>query len=323
MKKALHSDPLEPGQREGQLRRFLLRHLLPYLLGMAALCLLVDWGMREFVIFRTPMHGAAKIHRSITRVSPEIPILGSSRALGSYLPDSISLSSYNYGVNGTGFDLVDLFLSLDLARSHSKMPVIINFDYDMFKPDLGDLNNYIPHVEQPVVRRLLKSHGDWQWWYQIPGIRFFNSYDSYVKDQINLRVGLTKVASLGAALEKNVIPEGQFEKLVQERLEKPQEWRVDKEQEARLLEHFASRPDREFYLVAAPYHWSFYEGFIGMDEARAWLRGVDALPNVRVIEVDGRDWPDDLFVNTTHINYAGAVQFSTMLRDSIFGAAQD
>lgn len=309
----------EEQKQGGQVQGFLLRHLLPYLAIVALLCWLVDWGVREYVIFRTPMHGAAKIHRSMTRTSPEIPILGSSRALGSYLPDSLSLASYNYGVNGVGFDLVDLFLELDLARKHSKQPVVINFDYDLFKPDLGDINNYIPHVGDSRVRALLQSHDKMKWWYRLPGIRFFNSYDSYIKDQINLRVGLTKVTSLGAALEKNVIPEAQFKKLVDKRLKKPQKWVVNAEQERKLIAHFESRPDRMFYLVVAPYHWSFYESFEGMPEAQAWLSGMDARPNVRVIEVDGRAWGDSLFVNTTHINYMGAVKFTGMLRDSIFG----
>ena len=58
-----------------------------------------------------------------------------------------------------------------------------------------------------------------------------------------------------------------------------------------------------------------------MAQAQAWLRGMDARENVRVIEVDGRAWSDSLFVNTTHINYAGALRFTAMVRDSIFGTA--
>lgn len=300
-------------------RRFLLRYLLPFLGMGLVLCMLVDWVMREYVIFRTPMHGAAKIHRSMTRVSPELSILGSSRALGSYLPDSLSLRSYNYGINGTGYEIVDLFLSFEEERPYARTPIIINFDFDLWKPDLGDQNNYLPHVRHPKVRALLQSQDRYATWYELPAIRFFNNYDSYLKDYINFRVELTKVTSLGASLEKNHLDPAAFDRLVQQRLQTPQRWAPNQEQINRLLQHFDNRPDRMFYLVVAPYHWSYYDSFEGMDEAQAWLREVDQRPNVDVVQVDGRSYPDSLFVNTTHINLEGAIRFTKEVRKAIFG----
>lgn len=300
-------------------QRFLLRYLLPFVVVMLAFCLATDWIMRHYVIFRTPMHGAAKIHRSITRLSPELSILGSSRALGSYLPDTLSLRSYNYGINGTGYEVVDLFLTFEEQRPYSRTPIIINFDYDLWKPDLGDLNNYLPHVSHPAVRDLLKSQDMYSPWYELPAVRFFNSYDSYVKDYINFRVELTKLTSLGASLEKNKLDEATFARLVKKRLGTKAKWSPNEGQMQRLYAHFEKRPDRMFYLVVAPYHRSFYETFEGMEQAQAWLDEVDRRPNVDVVQVDGRNYPDSLFVNTTHINLLGAKRFSKEVRLAIFG----
>ena len=302
-----------------QALRFLLRHFLPYLLVVALVCVVVDWGIRKYVIYRTPMHGASKINRAIEGVDNEIAIFGSSRALGSYIPDSLAENAYNYGINGISFEVIDLFLKYETERKANTAPIIINFDFDMFRGGIGDPNNYIPHVGRPEFRQLLQDRDKWNHWYRIPGIRFFNSYDSYIKDFINAKVGLTKVVSKGASLEKNVIPEATFKKLVDERLKHPEEWGIDSLQEAKLNGYFEARPDRNFYLVVAPYHWSYYKGFKGMKQAQTWLDTMDKRPNVDVVQVNGREWPDSLFVNTTHINLNGARKFTPLVRKAIFG----
>ncbi len=297
-----------------QALRFFSNHLLPYLVIIFLICLGLDFGMRRYVIFKTPIHGASKIKRVVEGTREEIAIFGSSRALGSYIPDSLASSAYNYGINGIGYEVIDILLKYETVRMDNSSPIIINFDYNMFRAEIGDLNNYIPHLNRPGFRKLLQDRNAWKVWYRLPGIRFFNSYDSYFKDYINAKVGLTKVVSKGASLEKNVIPEATFLKLVERRLKHPAEWKVDSIQEARLITHFDTRPDRKFYLVIAPYHWSYYQGFKGMDAAQAWLDEIDRRKNVDVIKVAGRDWPDSLFVNTTHINLKGAQKFTAIVR---------
>ncbi len=313
--------------------RFLLRHLLPYLMVVALVCVGMDWGIRKYVIYRTPMHGASKINRAINGAGDEIPIFGSSRALGSYIPDSLAPNAYNYGINGISFEVIDLFLKYETDRKEAKGPIIINFDFDMFRGGIGHPNNYIPHVGRPEFRKLLQDRDKMKLWYRIPGIRFFNSYDSYIKDYINAKVGLTKVVNKGASLEKNVIPEETFKKLVEQRREQPEAWlpAPDKEADfkkaqtsldqhtAKLTGYFEARPDRDFFLVVAPYHWSYYESFQGMAEAQVWLDKMDERPNVEVVQVDGRTWPDSLFVNTTHINLKGARRFTPEVRKAVFG----
>lgn len=302
-----------------QVKRFATRILLPFLLIVGTFCYMVDRVMRDRVIFRTPILGAAKIHRSIHRRSPEIPILGSSRALGSYIPDSLSLRSYNYGINGTGYEVVDLFLQIETKRNHAKTAIIINFDYEMWNEALGDLNNYIPNIRHPEVRSLLKKHDAYKLWYEFFGLRFFSSFDIYLKDYINYRVQLTKVVTLGASLEKNELPKAQWDKLVRKRLATKTTWEPKTDQMERLRKHIRSRPDRMFYIVVAPYHKSYYESFVGIEAAHKFLADIDTIPNVQVINIDGRDYPDELFVNTSHINYEGAKRFTKEVRTAIFG----
>lgn len=280
---------------------------------------MIDRVMRDRVIFRTPILGAAKIHRSVHRRSPEIPIIGSSRALGSYIPDSLSLRSYNYGINGTGFEVMDIFLGLECARKHALTPIVINFDYEMWNHSLGDLNNYIPNVRHEAVRKLLKDEGQYQWWYELFAIRFFNSYDVFIKDYINYRVQLTKTVTLGASLEKNKIAKNAFDGMVKKRLAKTTKWSPNQGQIDRLVARINSRPDRMFIIAVAPYHWSYYESFEGLDDAEALLCEFDALPNAIVVNEDGRTYPDSLFTNTSHINFDGAARFTKVVRKVMFG----
>ena len=81
-------------------RRFLSRYLLPFVVVLTVFCLVWDYFLRETVIFETEIQGVAKLHRIYEPHPGEIPIIGSSRALGSYIPDSIHPNAYNYGING-------------------------------------------------------------------------------------------------------------------------------------------------------------------------------------------------------------------------------
>lgn len=57
----------------------------------------------------------------------EVPILGSSRALGNYVPSLIADNCFNYGVNGMGMD--ELLFNLKAIReTNSPHPVILNID---------------------------------------------------------------------------------------------------------------------------------------------------------------------------------------------------
>ncbi|MGZ4056888.1 MAG: hypothetical protein ACXVPM_18390, partial [Bacteroidia bacterium] len=62
-------------------------------------------------------------------IQSEIPIFGSSRAAGSYIPDLLDTNCFNYGVEKTEHLLLELFLKNEYAKKKTT-PIIINFDYD-------------------------------------------------------------------------------------------------------------------------------------------------------------------------------------------------
>jgi len=48
-----------------------------------------------------------------------------------------------------------------------------------------------------------------------------------------------------------------------------------------------------------------------------YLNDIAKLNNVSVFDFSHVDYPDSLFMNTTHLNYYGAKRFTNELKDSI------
>ena len=67
------------------------------------------------IIFKNKISGASKINRIINFSQiDEIPIFGSSRAEGSYIPSIISeKESFNYGISGTQSNIWLFFLETE------------------------------------------------------------------------------------------------------------------------------------------------------------------------------------------------------------------
>lgn len=317
---ATHTGHL-PGRKEQweHFLRLVLRVLLPLGAVGVVLCWGLDVGVRTELIGKTPTHGAAKLARIQTPRPQEIAILGSSRAQSSYIPDSLGPAYYNYGINGIGYAVMDIFLQYELAQETKHTPILLNFDYRMFYYQTGDLNSYLPHTHIPALRSLLKRQGKFSPHLDIPGIRYYGSLDALVKDRLNERLQLTKVINKGAAIERAVKTPAQFAKLVQQRLDSAELYRPWPELIDTLFQRIHSHPQREFVIVKAPYHQSYYTAMPAEDFAQAerLLQRLDMEPNVRVIDFDTHDWPDSLFYNTTHVSLAGARLLSHMLRDSL------
>jgi len=309
------SNSEEAKMERSMVRRFLLRYALPFCILFAVAALTWDWLLREQVIFRTETHGAAKLNRIMAKHPGEVAILGSSRALGSYIPDSLFPSAYNYGINGIGYRVMDLFLEKEL-QSGNTAPILVNFDYQMFVGSGGDPTNYLPFTSDPQIWQLMGDLGLQAPFYRIPGLRFYGGLDGYMREFLNQRMQLTKWVTRGASIEKNVLPQDHFEKLVKQRLDEPSGWTPDSILIGRFRQRIQQGKDRQWYIVVAPYHWSYYQSFHPgqLVTAKAFLHELDQLPQVKVIEINGATWPDSLFANTTHINLAGALRFNRELR---------
>jgi hypothetical protein len=86
-----------------------------------------------------------------------------------------------------------------------------------------------------------------------------------------------------------------------------------------LHKRMRQNPQRQFAVVLGPYHRSYYESFVQKDfqSAQEVLNRLDTVPNCTVIKIEGRDWPDAEFLNTSHVSLSGAKRFSQTVRDSL------
>ncbi|MEY3443606.1 MAG: hypothetical protein RLZZ519_1887 [Bacteroidota bacterium] len=302
-----------------QLKKLVLRILLPVSVLSVLFCFGLDWVIQTQLIRQTSTHGTNKLFRIQEAHPDEIPIFGSSRAQCSYIPDSLGRNFYNYGINGIGFAVMDIFLKQELAHQNKKTPIILNFDYQMFGYQMGDLNSYLPHSEIPEVKDLLIRNETYSNHLRIPGIRYYGAIDAFIKDRLNERLQLTKAINKGAAIEKAVTAPAQMAVLVQKRRDSTERFDPRPELVDTLCKRIEMHPNRMFYIVVAPYHAAYYASIPDIDQKKAkyTMDRLDAFPNAKLINFDTREWPDSLFFNTSHVSQLGAIKMSQMLKDSL------
>lgn len=309
---------METSSSTSSFRRALLRVLLPVAAVIVVLCLITDRLFFSQVIGKSTTAGSYKTWRLFHEThADEIPIFGSSRAAGSYVSEAIDPHCFNYGIEKTMIDLTSIFLAEELGKDKTpsgypgggEPPVIINWDYEIFRNDKGNIAHFIPSIDQEPIARYVGK--DDRWFYHYPAVRFFNVYDDYVKSYVGERSGSSRISNGGFFVTFSPKPE-QFARLVETRRKAVFAWTDDVAQQA-AWEKVLNSSTRSIILVIAPYHTSYYEGFRNMEGATAYLAKLDALPNVTVLDYGRMDLPDDHFQNTTHVNYAGAEVFSNEL----------
>lgn len=294
---------------------FILSFLLPWLAIVAIFGCVFNYVFERFVIFNTEISGCSKIHRLITEThTDEIGIFGSSRAEGSFLPDSIAPRMYNYGMSGTKFD-VTLFCLKQECLKKKTGPLVINLDYDGFVRGYGDVATFVPFADRDDIKTILGAEA--KVYYAIPFIKYFGSYETYIRNFLNNKMQLTKLANHGAKLEKNELTLIQFNELVRQRLESPVGERQDSVvvQDFEILIH--TNPSRKFLLVVSPLHSSCFYGGKSYPNAYALMNRLKANANVRFYDFSHFDLPEECFLNTTHLNVKGARLFSKVLGDSL------
>jgi len=293
--------------------KFVKRYLLPYLIATFVLCWALDFLFTKLIVLDTEISNTGKINHLITSDIETIPVFGSSRARCSYIPEILSPYIYNYGLDGTSLWATCALLNIEATKKSTK-PIIINFDYDFFAA-IGDIKTYIPLCDNPSIKQLLVSRGLYKSYFKIPGIRYFNSFDYFIKEWLNQKFETTKIVKRGYTFDKNQLfyNAASFKKDVEQRQQSIREWRLDKKQNDLLIETIKSMPNRHFYIVAAPYHASYYKSISNIDAVKQYLHSLDSLPNVTSVDFCNHNYPDSLFNNTTHLNHWGAMRFSNEL----------
>ncbi len=306
----------EPNSSISSFRLFLLRILLPLILIIGVAGVLFTYFFEKEIILKNQSCGAYKVNRIMHETHPdEIPIFGSSRAEGSFLPDSLGPKYFNYGINGTKYDVTLFFLDEECRKHKTNEWVVLNFDLDGLLNGVGDISNFIPNSDYPPLKKLLGK--EFMPYFNLPFLKYYGRFETYARSYMSGRIELTKVNNKGAVLDKNVMPEKEFESLVNERKSLPTTFTCDPALKQKFFETIARNTNMNFVIVISPYHWSYFEKYANPGDAAQFLDSLKSYRNVRVLDFSKMELADSLFLNTTHINFKGALRFNRQLRDSL------
>ena len=296
--------------------RFMIRLFLPLLVVLCIMCYGFTYLFEQQIILGSEISGAHKINRNINYLDAnEIPMFGSSRAQGSFIPDSIGKGFFNYGMDEAGYNVMLMMLTEECKKQKNSPLIILNFDMEGLRSAVGDLANYMYNADYAPVRKLLQEK--YKAYYSIPVIKYFGQFEIYAKYYLNDKMNLTKYTNRGASIEKNVLPEKKFLEMVDDRRKYVTTFSNEPALEKGLFKILKDNPSRHFVFIVSPYHQSYFEKYSNLQEAKQFLVSMEAFPNVTIFDFSSRVYPDDHFMNTTHINYKGALVFSKDLKDSL------
>ena len=286
-------------------------------LAFGVLALAADaWTTRA--IARSEWLQAAKVGRVIKGVDErDIPVFGASKAVADYIPAVLGPAVYNYGLAGTSHDVTNLLLTFE-TRERSRAPIIVDVHQGAV-PEIGDVRDYIPFAHHPEVEAFLRAKGQWRWYYKVPGLRYFGSYDWYLR---GLVADLT--ARPGSVVRGYLPPVGiaawdgaGFDTKVERRLARPFAMGVPDAEWQALTRIVARTPHRRFVLVLSPLHRSYFANATGQDRFERQLAAMRRFPHVTVLDFTHADYPDAYFRDTSHLNERGAAVFSRELRAAL------
>ena len=263
------------------------------------------------IIFKSQINGASKINRIISLTkNNEVPIFGSSRAQGNFFPSIIdSVNCFNYGIDATQANIWLFFLEQELSKEKNT-PIIINFDLGGLNYSDGNIGNYIPNWNS--TKHILINKGEF--YYNIPFIKYYGQYERYFKYYINEKINLTKITDKGGSFEKNIVTDSKFQELIAKRKNSKSTFSLNKKLSSKFNKLINST-NRKIILVISPYHISYFNKFENIELANKYIRDLNKIDNIDVIDLRNFITEDKMFLNTTHLNYDGAVKFSKKLKE--------
>lgn len=296
-------------------RSFCIRFLIPLLVILLAIIFLFNYYFEKQIILGSQINGAYKINRIISNNSKiEIPIIGSSRAQGSIVPSLLGPNYFNYGIDGTGFNVHLYFIESELTKN-KQTPLIINLDLEGLFNSIGDINNYLYNSENKKIKTLLGSNFNSM--YSIPFLKYYGNFQNYFKFYLNSKYSVTKYIDNGGSFELGELSEERFFALVQARSKTYTNCTIDSNYALRIDSLIRSNSNRYFVFIVAPYHKSFFERYNNGVMSRELFSLIEKHPNVAILDYSKLDIPDSLFFNTTHLNYNGAIRFTGVLKNNL------
>ncbi|MES1224779.1 MAG: hypothetical protein ABUT20_55320, partial [Bacteroidota bacterium] len=219
------------------------------------------------------------------------------------------------GIDGVREDVLLFFLEEECKKQKANSHIIAVISLDGFNYSLGDMNNYILNSNNPDVQKLLGEH--YQWYYKVPFVKYYGQYDSYLKDFLNERMMLTKYKDRGASIEKDVLTKEKFNSLVADRKNTTSRFNFDSVLDNRFVDLIKKYPKRNFIIMIPPTHPSYFFKYENYPEAQHFLSYLGQFPNVKVLDYSHNFYPDDCYLNTSHLNYKGAVLFNNLIKDTL------
>lgn len=300
--------------RSSDMKKFLLSLL--GVLGVLAALLLANDAICRGLIFASTGSIQYKMYRLFNeRPKGEIAIIGSSRAQGHFVPSVLGENVFNYGLDGSSQYETVLHLHALIARNDTA-PIVVNFDpWGLGGGNLkGDYSLASNRADVPTAAQKLPPLDASTW----PGVRFWGKLRASAANALNAKMGGTKHIDNGAILQRISRNDAEWARINANL--KATNFGVN----AAVwidLESCLNAPHPPIYFVISPISPAWYERFAAehenVDALANLVTRLRSFPNVRVIDLmtDARErFPQSTFFDPTHLNEAGARQFSEELK---------
>lgn len=297
-------------------KKYVVRIVFPVLLLVGVIAAVFTFWFEQKIILGNESCGAYKINRIIINNDvTEIPIFGSSRAEASFIPELLGDNYFNYGLEGTQENVMLFFIEEECKKKKNSPLIIINIDLDGINTKTGDLANYLYNSDHEGVKQLMAEQ--YEAHFSIPFIKYIGQFENYFRYYLNNRIQLTKYSNKGAFIDKVVLPKKMMDELIEYRRKNQDVFLNEPDLKREFFKTINAYRERKFVFVIPPYHSCYFTNYKNPEDAKAFMNELRALPNARVFDFSGVIYPDSLFINTTHLNYNGAVRFTKEFRDSL------
>jgi hypothetical protein len=272
-------------------------------------CVAADFAFTNIIVLGSPVSDSARIQNLLTNESGEIPIFGSSKAHGHYIPADMGIKAFNYGMDSASFEVTYALLQIELAKSRTT-PLIVELElWDT--GTLGEKGRFIPFVRLLAIHHLLEYYHGTDWRYYLPGLRYYGYYDVFLHKYLSLKSNIVKI-NQGFSEDVPLPPydPAKMEQYIQQRLKTTTGYYENQEHNDRLTQEITSHPQRLFLLIASPYHPACFTHFQNEDQFQIWESRLAGLSNVVVLDFSHHPYPAEDWLDTIHLRRVGASDFS-------------
>ena len=296
-------------------KQFCWKYILPFIVCLIAGLFCIDLLFQKLIISKTDSSGTAKVGRIKTNNDQnETPILGSSRAEGSFIPDSLGKNYFNYGMAGVQDDVWLYFLKIELAKKR-KTPIIINIDIDGLQSLPSGLIYWLNNVNDPEIRGFI---GDkWKPIHYIPFIRNFGQFEIHLANYLKERFEVTGATNKGAILEMKSLSKKEFEAAIEKRNAEKIIVTDNPSIKNELMKVLADTKGRKIFFILPPYHQSYLNAIQNVDQVNKLHSQIAAFSNVYLLNYSSLPYPNSYFYNTSHLNKEGAIYFNRILKKDL------